>query len=234
MRLFLLSTLATLVVAVESAPAIPMYTPQNLIIATDLDDVVLRRRNGRITVIVLKNMFKLKAMYTMFCENKKIAGNSTGERYGEGFYLYLLQRGEYKLAKIVKKVNTCKRLDKKTAQIMQRITEKNYTLFTATNIGSIFFKKLQKKFPDIFNDSCIKHGMTVDFTKAGIVKKPDPAYFEELKAKLNPSGDKYILFIDDKLENVKAARNAGLLAIHYINHKQLLKALHSYDICVCP
>lgn len=242
MRLFF-PMLATLLMTLQMTPkqathkqvapeqAMPAaYTRKNLIIATDLDDVVLKRRNGRIAAIVFKNIFQLIPMYSKFRENKKTAGDSTGQKYGEGFYLYLVKNGEHRLAKIVKKVCTRKRLKKKTVKVMQKLSNKGYDIFTATNVGSLFFKKLQKKFSDVFNTTFIRHGLTVDFAQEDIIQKPDPRYFEALKAKLNPNGDKQILFIDDKLENVEAARNAGLLAIHFKGHKQLKKELKKYGL----
>ena len=40
-----------------------------------------------------------------------------------------------------------------------------------------------------------------------------------------------ILFIDDRKENVDAARACGLQAIQFKNHKQLVRDLHKYNIC---
>lgn len=231
MRLFL-STVATLLIACSTFSAAPTYNPQNLIIATDLDDVVLRRRNGRIAAIVCKNLHRLIPMYANFRRHKKIGGETVGQRYGEGFYLYLVAQDKHKLAKIVKKICTKKRLKTKTVKIMKKMVGQGYTIYTATNIGTLFFPIIQKKFADIFNDNFIRNGMTVDYTQQDVIEKPDPRYFEELKKRLNPDNDKHILFIDDRLENVEAARAAGLLAIHFEGHKQLRAELRdAYGIC---
>ena len=149
------------------------YNPKNLIIATDLDDVVLERRKGAIAAKVFKNFFRIGSLYAEFRKNRK-PGDSVGQRYGEGFYLYLIDKGEHKLAKIVRSVNTKKRLKKNTVKIMQKMAAQGYEIYTATNIGSVFFAKLQKKFADVFNDRCIRQGMTVDFTKTKVIQKPNP------------------------------------------------------------
>jgi FMN phosphatase YigB (HAD superfamily) len=67
--------------------------------------------------------------------------------------------------------------------------------------------------------------MTVDYSVKDPIEKPDLRYFEMLKTKINPADEKYILFIDDKKENVEAARKAGLLAIQFDNAKQLAEDL---------
>lgn len=58
------------------------------------------------------------------------------------------------------------------------------------------------------------------------VKKPNPEVFQILLKKLQkpPSS---VLFIDDRIENVEAARNQGIDAIHFVNPKQLVKELES-------
>jgi putative hydrolase of the HAD superfamily len=47
------------------------------------------------------------------------------------------------------------------------------------------------------------------------VKKPDPKYFEQVIEKLQPHDPSEILFWDDRIENVEAARAAGLQAEVY-------------------
>lgn len=209
-----------------------VYTPQNLIIATDLDDVVLKLKKGSVILTACKNMHRGFRCYAAYRRHSR-DGQATGHHYSEGFYLYLKKNGEHKLARVVKKICTRKRLKQKTVNLMKKIADKGYKIFTATNIGSVFFTKLKKKFSHIFNDFFIRHGMTVDFSRELVIRKPDPAYFHELKKKLDPKGVMHILFIDDRIENVEAARKAGLLAIHYKGHKQLQAELHAYGICVC-
>jgi FMN phosphatase YigB (HAD superfamily) len=233
MRLFPAALICCITVATAQASAPESdkicYTPANLIIATDLDDVVLKKRNGAIALTVLRHLYRAVSFYRAYRANKK-EGDSVGQRYGEGFYLYLLSKGEIKLAKIVRKVCTRKRLKMKTVKIMPELAGQGFELYTATNIGHVFFAKLQKRVSEVFNDQCIRYGMTVDFAEIPVVQKPNPLYFQRLKQHLCPNGDKQILFIDDKLENVEAARAEGLLAIHFVGHKQLKAALEEYGI----
>jgi len=56
------------------------------------------------------------------------------------------------------------------------------------------------------------------------VKKPNPEAFEILLKKLQVTAS-YVLFIDDRSENVEAAKNLGIESIQFINAKQLRKEL---------
>ncbi len=121
---------------------------------------------------------------------------------------------------------------KETVTLYRKINNAGYKIYTATNMGTIFFAEIQKQYPDIFNESFIRTGGVVDFKQADIIKKPDIRYFEALKANINPEGDKQILFIDDRVENVIAARNAGLQAIHFKNARQLEKDMRRLGVCL--
>ena len=52
------------------------------------------------------------------------------------------------------------------------------------------------------------------------VKKPNPEAFQILLKKLKQPASS-VLFIDDRIENVEAAKIQGIDAIHFINPKQL-------------
>jgi HAD superfamily hydrolase (TIGR01549 family) len=57
--------------------------------------------------------------------------------------------------------------------------------------------------------------------------KEDPLAFKEICRLINiPS--KNILFIDDTLENIEAAKNAGLNAIPYLSNDQILQEIKKY------
>ena len=56
------------------------------------------------------------------------------------------------------------------------------------------------------------------------VKKPNPEAFKILLEKLQKPASS-VIFIDDKIENVEAARNFGIDSIHFTNPGQLKKEL---------
>jgi len=63
------------------------------------------------------------------------------------------------------------------------------------------------------------------------VKKPNPEAFQILLKKLNKP-DSSVIFIDDRIENVEAAKTQGIDAIHFISPKQLKEELsrRGFDI----
>ncbi len=208
------------------------YGPENLIIATDLDDVLLTWDKGSMLSRGLKHLGSLFGYYKK-CRKRKHLEGSFGHKYGEPLYIEALKEGNLKVARFIRTMATQKKLLKGTLAIYQDLSHAGYTFYTATNIGSIFFEELQIRFPHVFNDGFIKHGMTVDYSLPDVAEKPDARYYHRLSEKINPDGDKHILFIDDRLENVEAARQCGLLAIQYKNSKQLIRDLHAYNICLC-
>lgn len=67
--------------------------------------------------------------------------------------------------------------------------------------------------------------------------KPDPRYFKQFISIFNAALDHLVLFIDDRLDNIKAAVDAGMIGFHFDRTQdlnQLLKeldaALHSLGI----
>ena len=52
------------------------------------------------------------------------------------------------------------------------------------------------------------------------VKKPNPEAFKILLQKLQLSAS-FVIFIDDRIENVEAAKNQGIDAILFVNPSQL-------------
>ncbi len=117
---------------------------------------------------------------------------------------------------------------KKTVAIMQELSELGYTHHLGSNIGKTVFDDCEDKFPTVFN---LFKEVTIPFEREDltIVKKPHADYFNThiTQHKLRPD---QIIFIDDKLANVEAARAVGMYAIHFKNAKQLRKELVAHKI----
>jgi len=208
------------------------YTPKNTIIVVDLDDVVLERNKKGVFKKAIKYGGRFLKGRKLFRERKHIPGDK-GQRYGEGFYVELQRQGKTKLAKALKEVCIQKSLKKDTIKELKKLRDAGFEIWCATNLGDTFFAELKRKYPEIFNNNFIKHGMTVDYTAKEIIQKPDPRYFERLKERINPHGAKTMLFIDDKPENTQAARKAGLKTITFRRAGQMKQALHQFGICLC-
>ncbi len=206
--------------------------PKNTIIVVDLDDVVLERNKKGVFKKAIKYGGRFLKGRKEFRKRKGVAGDK-GQRYGEGFYVELQRQGKTKLAKALKEVCIQKSLKKDTIKELKKLRDAGFEIWCATNLGDTFFAELKRKYPEIFNNNFIKHGMTVDYTAKEIIQKPDPRYFERLKKRINPQGTKTLLFIDDKPENTQAARKAGLKTITFRRAGQMKQALHQFGICLC-
>lgn len=63
------------------------------------------------------------------------------------------------------------------------------------------------------------------------VKKPNPEAFQILLKKLNKPASS-VIFIDDRIENIEAAKIQGIDAIHFNNPQQLKEELQKRGICL--
>jgi len=111
--------------------------------------------------------------------------------------------------------------------LLEALKQRGYNQFyVASNIGSKHYEHIKRKFPELFNDHMIKDGLTVDTTEVPLLKKPDHAYFKKLQKMYNSNGDKTLVFIDDKEQNVEAARRCGMIGIRIKSVKQCVEALN--------
>ncbi|MFX0017985.1 MAG: HAD family hydrolase [Promethearchaeota archaeon] len=97
-------------------------------------------------------------------------------------------------------------------------------LMCMSNINVSHWKYLKKQNWDIWNlfdDFILSHEIQMT--------KPDPAIFQLAIAKAKCKS-KEILFIDDGLNNVKAAEEAGIKALRFSNIEKLKKDLQIYSI----
>lgn len=84
-----------------------------------------------------------------------------------------------------------------------------YPLFLLSNTNILHFQDIQKRFPNILQ---YFHAFILSFTVGS--RKPEPGIFQALirEAGLPPGN---ILYVDDKLPFVEAARGHGLVAWHF-------------------
>lgn len=208
---------------------------ENVIIATDLDDVILKGETTQRVLGALNPLnFFMTGAYALACATHYKPGTKFSRACGEALYIAELRKNnntETRAAQFVRMMAQYKTLMPETVKLYNTLHTMGVQFVTATNIGSIFFNDLTVKFPDIFNDQFIKSGLTVDYGTQDVIEKPDIRYFQALQTKIDPSGNKTIIFIDDKLENVQGAQKAGLTAIHFKNATQLKGELEQI-LCV--
>jgi putative hydrolase of the HAD superfamily len=116
-------------------------------------------------------------------------------------------------------------LNTEIVQLVKNIRKNNsLKLIVLSNINASHWKYLKKKDWDIwelFDEFILSHEIHLT--------KPDPEIFKYAikKAKCKP---KEIVFIDDGLNNIRAALELGINCIRFTNHDELIKELENKNI----
>lgn len=108
----------------------------------------------------------------------------------------------------------------------------HYRTLALSNINPIHEKELNRiaqqyfdrnRFEDFFNKAYYSHIIGA--------RKPNPQAYKLLLEQENIHPEK-LLFIDDKLENVSAAKSLGIFAVHLNSPSDLTIVLNHYGVCV--
>ncbi len=138
-----------------------------------------------------------------------------------------------KMAQLISTIGNKQKPIKGTIKIIKTLHKNNAQQYVGSNIGPIMFDDLQKKMPHLFNDTIfdLEHSQIGTYNGQTIIKKPNPVFFHQFLQKNNLyDNPESILFIDDKIENIKAARTFGMRAILFKNPQQLRTQLIKYGI----
>jgi len=217
-------------------PAAQKLTPANTEFAWDLHDVVVQHN---IPAIICQSMPSWCAILNLACSSKKehriLCAKlkklkdtaATGQAYTELLHEYDLN----KLGGQFRKLACLQKPTKGIKELMAQLHTMGYIQRPCSNIGSMFFQDLEEKMNSHF--SFFSPGTSATYEPDGTsIIKPDPAFYEMHNNKFNPDRDKTFLFIDDKLKNVKAARNAGWIGLQFKNVPQLRDDLQILGIDV--
>lgn len=101
----------------------------------------------------------------------------------------------------------------KTVQLIAELKTAGYQIYAFSNLGQQSAQILNQKYPDFFK---LFDGILVTTPQDNYLMKPDPAAFDKFlnQFQLDP---KQLVLIDDKLENIIAARKYGITGIKFIN-----------------
>ena len=123
-------------------------------------------------------------------------------------------------------------------KIVQRLDELGYEQHIASNISPYAFSILtdSEKSPHLkglFVFMRLDKSVTYMFKNGKLLQKPAKEYFQEYlqKNKLDLSFDS-IVFIDDKIINVRGAESVGIRGIHFKNPRQLCEELKKIGIYI--
>lgn len=143
--------------------------------------------------------------------------------------LYLIKKyGDEQLYKLTMHIVNTQQVDPEVKEIVIELRDVGYPLRIASNIGKEMYIELKQQLKDsgsnVFayfdQDAQGMEGKTIDY-RVSPVQKPDRAFFEEFLDAYDPDRTKLIIFVDDKLVNVKAAIQLGFVGIHFKNAAQL-------------
>lgn len=105
-----------------------------------------------------------------------------------------------------------------TCALVEELAAKNVPLFAITNFSAEFFPRFCAEYP------VMRHFRDIVVSGAERLVKPDPAIYELALRRfgLKPGEG---LFIDDRLDNVQAAKAAGFMAHQFHSPKTLREEL---------
>ncbi len=132
-------------------------------------------------------------------------------------------------------------LDNAVVDIIDQLRQQGYVQVLASNIGSESLQRMQAKFPHLFEkfDALFYDGPQYPASSSNACTtelKPNGRYYHAFKQFLAKKHllKEYIVFIDDKKENIVGARKVdiGIDAIQFFNAEQLRKELKKRGISV--
>lgn len=153
---------------------------------------------------------------------------------------------------ILDKINGPKKPIAGTVAIIQKLHDANIPLYIGTNMGATVFEDQTKRPGFEFFETCFDLTRSQHVTIKGLEKnicKPHTNFFTEWTTR-NSFDPNKMIFVDDKQDNVDAAKKAGMTGIRYHYEKgeakateQLKKDLHNvlhtqfdlnlFDTCTC-
>jgi putative hydrolase of the HAD superfamily len=108
-------------------------------------------------------------------------------------------------------------------KILQKVRELGYRTYVLSNYNLEFFQYITKRF-DWFEGF---DGLTVSYDVH--FNKPDPAIYEKL-LEMHSLVPEETIFIDDKIDNIEAARAKGITGIVCDNHQNVFQQLKSLGV----
>lgn len=224
-RFHLVIILITLSLQTACLTQITHPTPENTIIAFDIDDVILKRHIGKVIKYAFKSKGKLSALF-----NKKLK-RDIKKLYKQGgdtqdFVELFKNHGYESLAYMVEKIAYAKKPIKETVAIIQELKDKGYTLTIASNMSESNFNYFIRKYPDLFG---VFESVKIITREHRRRKKPNIEYFEDYQQTCNHN-NKQVIFIDDRKENICAARKLGIIGLHFTRARKLRAQLKKLKV----
>ncbi len=155
------------------------------------------------------------------CDEKAMTGRENAEKFISRVSRYLEK--DLVLADFLKLLNDrTKNLDMRMLYLAKKLKRSYKVIVLSDDMADASMhmrKKLKKYFHKLY------------FSCDLGVRKPDKKIFKIVINNLHTKPEE-CLFIDDKLENVKAAKNLSMHAVQFKNYSKLLKDLKNHGVIV--
>jgi len=199
--------------------------PHKTIVTIDLHGVLFKHDYKNMLRTFFKSKYKAKLFFALLNPLlwidtiKLFFGRAVAEEYLIG-----LARKHHRLKPFVPLGMAIANQQKPVEEVVNLCSAlkiKGYTLHLFSNIGSIVFDDLQRKFADIFQlfDCICLPSEANDYRR-----KPSNQAFKAYLDLYNPR-EKQVILIDDKMVNIRAARKHGLRSIFFHSPAQLKRDL---------
>lgn len=204
--------------------------PQKTILAIDLHGVLFKHDYQRMLKAYWQSKHKLKLILALINPLLWIdAIHLMRERAVAEQFLVGLADKHHRLKPFVQlgiHIANQQKPIQKVVDMLKNLKNKGYTLHLFSNIGSIAFEDIQKKFPVIFQlfDSFILPSRSNNY-----LRKPNPTAFATYLRENNKE-NKQVILVDDKKKNVIQAKNHGMKSILFQSPEHLQQQLLAMNI----
>lgn len=126
-----------------------------------------------------------------------------------------------------------------TVRIIQELSKMGYRHYIGSNIGTSIFNDIinpakYPQFANLFSHFNLDHPQTVSFDFAhpkSLIRKPNAQFYQNFLTQNSIDlHQTTVIFIDDRLENIRAAQQVGMIGIWFKNPEQLNADLASLGI----
>ncbi len=104
--------------------------------------------------------------------------------------------------------------------LAKTLKQKDYNIFLLSNTDELHFPYIRKKFPSI---KIFDSGLMLSYDLGYV--KPDKRIFEKALSTYDLNAGETV-FIDDRKENIIAAKELGILAIHHLNYENTFEEMN--------
>lgn len=202
----------------------------NPIVVWDLHDTLLQPKSRIVTVMKYPHFKKVFSQASLgFLKDlvKLIGKNIFGSTSSEEFMHIANKHNNPHFGEIVIRYANAQEVIPGMQEIVDELAQRDIEQHIGSNIGKTAFRRLidsseNPHLAPLFKPMNIPKSHVVSLKNGKIAPKPNKLFFEEYLGKNNIDlKKKQVIFIDDRIENIRAAKAFGFDAILFKNPRQL-------------